>query len=271
MSKKAVSHAGIPGMGNVCAGLHFLCMCAKPTFNFITNCQDESRVAAKFNYKCCSGFTVSEVSRFCEVKQPLWHQVSHPTTTTTQSQWTKKKTRINLPRRRADAKCCVASLLKSRKRESRRVKEGCDVSLRLWRCLRIPLCPDIHPPDQHSPLPVCMLVFCLLPGWKEPLRATQHFSDPALSSHHMTRVEHTQSHDLSTTALLFQVTGAAGHDTTPCLVPCPAGLRQTHTDDRTSTYTASMTSGFTWHPPDSIHTGTQKKNTLRLYKELNSH
>lgn len=137
--------------------------------------------------------------------------------------------------------------------------------------LRIPLCPDIHPPDQHSPLPVCMLVFCLLPGWKEPLRATQHFSDPALSSHHMTRVEHTQSHDLSTTALLFQVTGAAGHDTTPCLVPCPAGLRQTHTDDRTSTYTASMTSGFTWHPPDSIHTGTQKKNTLRLYKELNSH
>lgn len=95
---------------------------------------------------------------------------------------------------------------------------------------------------------------------------------PELTSHDKGGTHtHTQSHDLSTTALLFQVTGAAGHDTTPCLVPCPAGLRQTHTDDRTSTYTASMTSGFTWHPPDSIHTGTQKKNTLRLYKELNSH
>lgn len=61
------------------------------------------------------------------------------------------------------------------------------------------------------------------------------------------------------------------YNAVPCALPCPAGLRQTHTDDRTSAYTASMTSGFTWHPPDSIHTGTQKKNTLRLYKELNSH
>lgn len=269
-------------MGNVCAGLHFLCMCAKPTFNFLTDCQDETRVAAKFNYKCRSGFAVSEVSRFCEVKQPLWHQVSHPTTT--QSQRTKKKTRINLPRRRADAKRCVASLLKSRIEESeRRMWCFLAVEMRKQQSYSESLCvsedvsvflsvlTSIHPTGALLSLCACSFSACSLGGRNLSERLSTSQTLPWAHITWQGWNTHTQSHDLSTTALLFQVTGAAGHDTTPCLVPCPAGLRQTHTDDRTSTYTASMTSGFTWHPPDSIHTGTQKKNTLCLYKELNSH
>lgn len=97
------------------------------------------------------------------------------------------------------------------------------ISLRLWRRLRFPLCPDIHPPDRRSPLPVCMLVFCLLPRLKEPLRATQHFSDPALSSHHMTRVEHTHTvtWSLNNSPFVPSNWGCwSRYNAMPCALPC---------------------------------------------------
>lgn len=87
-----------------------------------------------------------------------------------------------------------------------------------WACFHQPqsdLCPTACLPSTPAfPLTACFS------RWKEPHRATQHFSDPALCSDHMTRVELTQSHDLPTTELLFQATRTSGKDTTPCL--CPA-------------------------------------------------
>lgn len=121
---------------------------------------------------------------------------------------------------------------------------------------------SIQPSVRASISSPCLHAYCLPVPWVEEtsdsdsallrpcpeLRSHDKGGTCSLTHTHM----HTQSHDPSTTELLFHVTEAAGerrYNALPCALPCPQPTHtHTHTQITLRLTTPHITSGFTGHP-----------------------